>query len=55
MVWENVSRMYRGRWNGVYFYEYSRSAGKLEKIKEMIKATFRKCKGKGVQNCISFQ
>jgi hypothetical protein len=39
--------MCRGRWNGVNFNEYSRSAGELEKIKEMIKTTFRKCKGGG--------
>ena len=43
MVWENVLLMCRERWNGVYFNEYSRSAGGLQKIK----ATFRKCKGGG--------
>lgn len=47
MVWENVFRMCRGRWNIVYFNEYSRSAGELEKIKEMTKTTFRKCRGGG--------
>lgn len=47
MGWENVFRMCRGRWNVVNFNEYSRSAGELEKIKEMITATFRKCKGGG--------